>query len=204
MTAQLDAASRSDDLRGYSGRHLIERAMRPEISQAFAQLMAATFGGSTSLQLKNEVFTVASLATGCRHCQAHGAYALSLLGTETERVRALWEFETSPLFDDHDRAALRFAREAAKAPSEVTPAHHAELRKHYSDAEIADLLAVVCLAGWLNRFNDSLATVTDQESVDWARQNLGDLGWSLGKHQGSPEEQRPGHPLTLMRRSSGE
>jgi hypothetical protein len=37
--------------------------------------------------------------------------------------------------------------------------------------------------------------VTDQESVDWANENLGDLGWSAGKHVGRPEEQREAHPL---------
>ena len=46
----------------------------------------------------------------------------------------------------------------------------------------------------MNRYNDSLATVTDQESVDWATTHLGPLGWEIGKHTGHVREQRTGPP----------
>ncbi len=46
------------------------------------------------------------------------------------------------------------------------------------------MLSVISLAGWYNRWNDSIATVTDQESVDWAEQVLHAVGWQLGKHSG--------------------
>jgi len=181
----------------YQDRHTIELAMRPEIWEAFLELQRATMNSALPSQLITEVFTVASVGSGCRHCQAHGAYGLSLQGADEERIRQLWSFSESPLFTDSERAALRFALDAAKAPSEITPEHHAELRAHYSDQEIADILAVICMAGWLNRWNDALATVTDQESVDWAVAHLQDVGWSLGKHAGTKEEQRTGHPATL-------
>ena len=47
----------------------------------------------------------------------------------------------------------------------------------------------------MNRYNDSLATVTDQVSVDWAEEHLGDLGWDIGKHLGALSEQRDGSPF---------
>lgn len=47
-----------------------------------------------------------------------------------------------------------------------------------------------CMAAWLNRWNSTIATVTDQESVDWATKNLTDVGWELGKHKGEDHEQR--------------
>ena len=46
----------------------------------------------------------------------------------------------------------------------------------------------------MNRYNDSLATVTDQESVDWASEHLSPLGWDIGKHVGDAHEQRSGPP----------
>jgi hypothetical protein len=56
------------------------------------------------------------------------------------------------------------------------------------------MLAVISLAGWYNRWNNSIATVTDQESVDWAENNLRAVRWELGKHDGESHEQRKKHP----------
>ena len=51
-------------------------------------------------------------------------------------------------------------------------------------------IGVVALAGFLNRWNDSLATVTDAEAADWAAEHLSEVGWSLAKHGGEAHEQR--------------
>lgn len=56
-------------------------------------------------------------------------------------------------------------------PNAVTPDHFEELRNYYTDHQITELLAVCALSGFLNRYNDSLAVVTDQESVDWATEH---------------------------------
>ena len=93
-----------------------------------------------------------------------------------------------------ERAALRLARDGASVPNMVEPAHFSELRKYYSDRQIVEMLAVISLAGWFNRWNNSIATVTDQESVDWAQDNLKNVGWTLGKHAGETHEQRRKHP----------
>ncbi len=184
---------------GFEGRHLIEGAIRPGVLDAFNNLNAETMmHNGLGIQLTLEIFTVASLGAGCRHCQSHGAYGLSQSGVDTERIQALWSFETSELFSAADRAAFRFALAAGQAPSAVTAAHHREMRAHFTDSQIADAVAIICIAGWLNRWNDTLATVTDQESVDWATKNLGDVGWSVGKHAGAPEEQRLAHPITML------
>ena len=68
------------------------------------------------------------------------------------------------------------------------------MRRHYADRDIVAMLAVISLAGWFNRWNNSIATVTDQESVDWAQANLKAVGWELGKHAGAAHEQRKKHP----------
>ena len=41
---------------------------------------------------------MASIASGCRHCQAHGAYTLHLMGVDEDRIRDIWTFETSAAF----------------------------------------------------------------------------------------------------------
>jgi hypothetical protein len=69
-----------------------------------------------------------------------------------------------------------------------------QLRRHYYDRQIVEMLAVISLAGWFNRWNNSIATVTDRESVEWAQVNLAKVGWELGKHAGAAHEQRAKHP----------
>jgi len=166
----------------------------PEMYDALKQLQATVFLSPPGIELNMMVFTVSSLASGCRHCQAHGSYALDGFGVPLEKVQALWTFSTSELFDDRECAALSFAIAAGSSPSEVDATHHAALRDHFSDEEVRTLLATVAVGGFMNRYNDSLASVTDQESVDWAAENLGPLGWDLGRHAGEAHEQRSGPP----------
>jgi len=148
-------------------------------------------------ELKKMLFTMASVASGCTHCQSHGAFSLNKMGVETERIQALWQYETSDLFTDAERAALDLMRASAQSPNATKPEHFEELRKHYSAEQIIEIIAMSCVAGWLNRWNDTIATVTDQESVDWATENLSEVGWVRGKHVGEAHEQRKGHPSSV-------
>ena len=180
----------------YEDRQQLEFFEWPELKEAFIPLaeLVMTKPGNISQQLRAEIFTMASLAAGCQHCQAHGGFSLSLLGVDAQRIRDIWSFEHSELFDEAEKAALRLACDAASVPNTVGPEHFAELRRHYSNRQIVEMLAVISLSGWYNRWNNSIATVTDRESVDWAEANLKDVGWSLGKHGGGAHEQRKAHP----------
>jgi alkylhydroperoxidase family enzyme len=180
----------------YSERQNLEMFCWPELMTVFQELVQLVMVSQTNLsrQLRSELFTMASIAGGCRHCQAHGAYTLHLLGVDPSRIRDIWSFEQSSEFNEAEKAALRLARDGAIVPNAVDAHHFAELRLHYTDRQIVEMLAVISLAGWYNRWNDSIATVTDQESVDWAKANLRSVGWDVGKHAGASHEQRRKHP----------
>jgi alkylhydroperoxidase family enzyme len=180
----------------YQDRQNLEFFRWPELAAAFQPLVELVMvaPNNVSRQLRGELFTMASIAGGCQHCQAHGAYTLHLMGVDPDRIRDIWSFERSAAFSPGEKAALRLARDGAQLPNAVGPEHFAELRAHYSDREIVEMLAVISLAGWYNRWNNSIATVTDQESVDWARDALKAVGWELGKHAGAAHEQRRKHP----------
>ncbi len=184
----------SDD--GYKDRQNLEIFAWPELMQTFTKLVELVMVSSTNLsqQLRSEIFTMASVASGCRHCQSHGAYTLHMMGVNPDRIRAIWTFEQDTEFSEADKEALRLARDAASVPNQVESGHFENLRKYWSDRQIVEMLSVISLAGWYNRWNDSIATVTDQESVDWAEQGLRAVGWELGKHSGAAHEQRKKHP----------
>jgi hypothetical protein len=116
------------------------------------------------------------------------------MGVDSDRIRDIWTFEQSTEFTEAEKAALRLARDGALVPNIVEPGHFAELRSYYSDRQVVEMLAVISLAGWFNRWNNSIATVTDSESVEWADVNLKAVGWELGKHAGEAHEQRKKHP----------
>lgn len=178
----------------YENRQNWDLAAWPEMYGALKEVQALVFLSPPGPQINFMVFTMSSLAAGCRHCQAHGAYGLDRMGVPLDKVQALWSYDTSDLFDDRERAALDFALASGVSPSEVDASHHAALRAQFTDEEVRSLIGSVAMAGFMNRYNDSLATVTDDESAQWAMANLGPLGWDIGKHVGAVHEQRAGPP----------
>lgn len=180
----------------YRDRQNLEIFCWPELMRLFQPLVELVMvaPGGLSRQLRSELFTMASIGGGCQHCQAHGAYTLHLMGVDAERIRDIWTFEQSDAFSDAEKAALRLARDGALVSNMVEPGHFEALRRHWSERQIVEMLAVVSLAGWYNRWNNSIATVTDRESVDWAVENLKAVGWDLGKHAGEAHERRRKHP----------
>ena len=182
----------------YQDRQEFEMGHWPELRETWNQMIQLVFPErEVSGELKQLVFTVASLASGCRHCQSHGAYHLHKIGVPDEKIQALWSFETSDLFTDAERAALRLAMAAGVAPNMTEPENFVEMRQHFTNIQIVEILAVIAVGGYLNRWNDTIATVTDLESVDFADQVLRQVGWDPGKHVGASEEQRKAHPITL-------
>jgi uncharacterized peroxidase-related enzyme len=157
---------------------------RPKVLRAFAQLGAAINGPSSTItpQLRNLVSQMASRAAGCGYCMAHTTHTAERVGISAEKEEALWSYETSPLFSDAERAALRVAQCAAQVPNAVSDADFTELKKHYSDAQIVDIVAVIALFGFLNRFNDTMATELESSPIAAGKRFLSDRGWSVGKH----------------------
>ncbi len=167
---------------GFVPNSLFTMARRPEILRAFSELITQIWNtGTLPKALKPLVGIMASVAAGCRYCQAHEAVDASERGVNEEKIAAIWDFERSPLFDEGERAALRFARDASLVPNEVTPSHFAELRRHWDDGQIVEILAVVGLFGFLNRWNDSMATDLEETPFDLAARAYGER-WGPGKH----------------------
>ena len=136
-----------------------------------------------SLALKNLVAYVSSNAAGCRYCQAHTINEAYHNGVAIEKIEAVWDFENSPLFDDAERAALRFSIAASTVPNTVTEKHFEALRKFYTEEQIVDIGATIALFGFLNRWNDTFATQLEDEPFAFAKKHLEKSGWEIGKHE---------------------
>ncbi len=169
---------------GFVPNSIKTMARAPSIANAFMGLSQAILGAPGLLQpeLKMLVAFAASAAHGCRYCQAHTAHGAARAGTSEAKIKALWTYETSPLFTERERAAMRFAQCAAQTPPLVQETEKAALKAHFSDEEIVEIVSVIALFGFLNRWNDAMETALEDEPASHAATLLASGGWSPGKH----------------------
>jgi len=67
-------------------------------------------------------------------------------------------------------------------PNASEAEHFVLLRAHYSERQQVQIVAVISLFGFLNRWNDTLATTLEDTPTDFAQQHLASGGWQLSKH----------------------
>lgn len=173
------------DTRGFVPNSILTMSRRPAIAEAFMDLnRAVLYEGTVPEELKMLVSLITSQASGCRYCQAHMTNLSSIYKASDEKIRAVWSFQTSTLFSDAERAALQLAYHAALVPNEVTEQDFTELKKHFDEGQIVEIVGTIALFGYLNRWNDTMATTLEGKAVDVANRAIGDVGWEPGKHGG--------------------
>lgn len=168
---------------GFVPTSMLTMAHWPELIPAFGGL-GNTILGSGELEpgLKQLIAFVVSNAAGSRYCQAHTAHSAEKKAVSTEKIQAAFDFESSQLFTDRERAALRVALHAGMVPNAVEPQHMSALSEHFTAKQIVEVVAVISLFGFLNRWNDTMATTLENSPKNFASENLADLGWVAGKH----------------------
>ena len=172
---------------GFCPNSVLTMQHRPAISKAFINLNKAVMAneGRVTSALKRMIAWISSNATGCRYCQAHAIRAAERYGAEQEQLDNIWEYRSHAAFSEAERVALDFSLAASQVPNTVTPELKERLHQYWNDGEIVEMLGVISLFGYLNRWNDSMGTSIEDGAVDSANQYLGKYGWDKGKHDGS-------------------
>ena len=170
---------------GFCPNSVLTMQRRPAISKAFINLNKAvmTNEGTVTSSLKRMIAWVSSNATGCRYCQAHAIRAAERYGAGQEQLDNIWEYKTHPAFSDAERVALDFSLAASQIPNKVDVEIKKRLYQYWNEGEIVEMLGVISLFGYLNRWNDSMGTSIENGAVDSGNQYLGKYGWERGKHQ---------------------
>ena len=170
---------------GFEPNSLKIMAHRPDILRGFLALSAAVLGPNAALApaLRQMIAHVASTAAGCNYCQAHTAHGAHERGVADEKIAALWSYQTDPQFSEAERAALALAQAGASHPNGATQAHFDALQGHFSDAEICEIVAVIAIFGFLNRWNDTLATELEDSPLAYAESHLVGNGWKPERHK---------------------
>ena len=69
-------------------------------------------------------------------------------------------------------------------PNATGPEHFAKLREFYNDDEIVEIVGVIAYFGYLNRWNDTMATDLESRPLEIGEKQLTTGGWTPGKHSG--------------------
>ncbi len=173
-----------DETLGFAPNSVLTMQRRPSSALAFINLNKAVMAdeGRLTAEQKRLIGLLASSVAGCRYREAHTALAARGYGASQVRLDSLWEYATSPLFTAAERAALDFAIAAANSPNAVTNEIASELKQHRNDGEVVEIVAVIALFGFLNRWNDSMGTVLEEGAAEIGERQLSSRGWSRGKH----------------------
>jgi len=95
----------------------------------------------------------------------------------------IWEFESDVIFSEAECAALRLAAAAGSVPNAVDQSHFDELHQYFNDKQILELISVIAMFGFMNRWNDTLAIPLESGPLSYAKEHLKNSGWGSGKHE---------------------
>jgi alkylhydroperoxidase family enzyme len=169
---------------GFVPNSLLTMQRRPKIVQGFGVLTKAVMDpdGEVDLGFKRLIAHFASRAAGCQYCEAHSLVAAQIHGISEDKLDAIWAYQESPLYSDAERVALDYALAAGSVPNAVDEALMERMLKYWTDDQIVEILAAVCLYGFLNRWNDSMATELEDSPRAMGDRVLTKGGWDGGKH----------------------
>ncbi|WP_299484236.1 carboxymuconolactone decarboxylase family protein [uncultured Roseibium sp.] len=155
---------------GFVANSMLTLSHRPEIARAVLNLIRAVVrnpNATVDPALLWMVAHVTSLSNGCSYCSAHTFKNGADNGVPQDKLEALWEFETSPLFSEVERAALRVALTGGQCPSSADQADMDILRSHYSPAQVVEICSVIALFGFNNRWNALMETELEESVVSF-------------------------------------
>ena len=168
---------------GFCPNSVLTMQKKPHLAQAFVNLNKAVMNnaGSISSEFKRIIAYISSNTTGCRYCQAHTIRAAERYGGEKERLEQAWDFENSRLFSEAEKVALRFTIAASSVPVSTSQELEELLQHHWDETDILEIMSVIALFGYLNRWNDVMGTSLEEDAKDSAESLLQNQ-WDIGKH----------------------
>jgi alkylhydroperoxidase family enzyme len=104
-------------------------------------------------------------------------------GVDEQKAAAIWDYQTSPLYTEAERAALDVAVAAASVPNAVTDEMFVQVRERWTEEQIVEIVGVIAMFGFLNRWNDTMGTPLEDEPLAAGQKYLTQRGWRPGKHR---------------------
>ena len=169
---------------GFCPNSVLTMQRRPNIARAFIELNKAVMEnhGQLNSEFKRLIAFISSNTAGCRYCQAHTIRAAERYCASPKRLENIWDFQNQDCFSDAEKAALQFAQEASMVPVNVAKNTEKQLHQFWSDDDIVEIMGVIALFGYLNRWNDVMATSLEDDAKKSGKDLLQKISWNPGKH----------------------
>jgi len=170
---------------GFVPNSVLTMQRKPKLAKAFVQMQRALWDPESKVDrgLKRLIAHAASRIADDPYSMAHTASGALHFGISAEKLAAVRSYRTSELFGPTERAALDFATAASATPNAVDEATFAAMRQHWSEEQIVEIAGVAAMAGFLSRWNVSMATPLEAEPQAVGETHLAPLGWSAGAHR---------------------
>lgn len=159
------------DFVGYRPNALFTMAKRPGLLDAVLGLVSVTIRGNGhfSEAFRFLIAAETSRVAGCRYSTVHAVHAASHAGVSEDKIVALPDYDTSPLYSPSERAALALASVGGELPMRPAESRFSVARAHYSEAEILEILGIISLFGWFNRWNSLNGSDLEAEPAAFAQ-----------------------------------
>jgi len=170
---------------GFVPNSVLTMQRKPKLAKAFVQMQRALWDPESKVDrgLKRLVAHAASRIADDPYSMAHTASGALHFGVAADKLTAIRDYRTSDLFDPAERAALDFAMAASATPNAVSDTIFAVLHQYWTEEQIVEIAGVTAMAGFLSRWNVTMATPLEAEPQDIGERHLAPHGWSAGAHR---------------------
>ena len=176
---QQDFFDTIESFMGYLPNSHLSMAKNPKLNDGFGALAGTIFGSKhLDMGLVNLIALASSLSSGCKYCQAHTSHGANRAGVSAEKIAEILKYKESNQFSFSEKAALDLAFSAGVTPNACKKEHFDQLQKHFNDEAIIDIVAVIALFGFLNRWNDTLGSKLEDVPKEFVEKELKPLGWN--------------------------
>ena len=132
-------------------------ACHPRLMMGYGAFEFATeHAHKVDQKLKDLGVIKAAAMVGCEWCMDFGSHLGSKQGVTEQQLRDLPRFEESDAFSPLEKLVLRLAQGMTRTPAEVSDELRAELREHFSEAQLVEVVSAIAIENYRARSNDAL------------------------------------------------
>ncbi len=182
--APLDAADpRSQDPQledlvnfvGYRPNALLTMARKPGLLPAVLGLVQTTLRGEGLIEPELRFLLAAEACRGarCAYSTVHVVHAAQHAGIGWAKLADLPAYGHSEHYSERERAALGIASAGATLPVTDAGTAFEQARRHFSEDEVIEIVSIVSLFGWFNRWNSLMRSTLEPQPAE----ALHHVGW---------------------------
>jgi AhpD family alkylhydroperoxidase len=143
---------------------------RPQLARSLAaHLRDLNETGTVAARTKELIALMVGWLNACEYCTCVHEDIARSLGVDEATLSSLGDFATSPNFSGAERAALAATVALTREPRALPPALWEQLRAHYDEGEVVEVLAAIGLNNYLSRVTNAMGLQPPQPEPTPAR-----------------------------------